>query len=115
MGFSWVEGTTGAGPKTQTKVNQQIAVEGASHNTKDSPLYFAPHLRHCVLLWTGTRFGLIAFTSSKVGSIGTTNKQELCNLGFRLPKPAAVAASARCLSRPTACDQGDISWIIGGK
>ena len=104
-GFLWVEGTTGAGPKTQTKANQQI-VEGASHNTKDSPLYFAPHLHHCVLPWKGTRFGLIAFTSSKVGSIETTTKQELCNLGFRLPKTAAVAASARSLSRPTACNQG---------
>ena len=49
-GFLWVEGTTGAGPKTQTKANQQT-VEGASHNTKDSPLYFAPHLHHCVLPW----------------------------------------------------------------
>ena len=104
-GFLWVEGTTGAGPKTQTKANQQT-VEGASHNTKDSPLYFAPHLHHCVMPWDGTRFGLIAFTSSKVGSIETTTKQELCNLGFRLPKTAAVAASARSLSRPTACNQG---------
>ena len=100
-GFLWVEGTTGAGPKTQIKVNQQT-VEGASHNTKDSPLYFAPHLHHCVLPWTGTRFGLIAFTSAKVGSIDTTTKPRT----LRLPKTAAVAASARCLSRPTACDQG---------
>ena len=104
-GFLWIEGTTGAGPKTQTKANQQV-VEGASHNTKDSPLYFAPHLHHCVLPWKGIRFGLIAFTSSQVGSVETTTKQELCNLGFRPPKTAAVAASARSLSRPTACNQG---------
>ena len=104
-GFLWIEGTTGAGPKTQTKANQQV-VEGASHNTKDSPLYFAPHLHRCVLPWEGIRFGLIAFTSSQVGSVETTTKQELCNLGFRLPKTAAVAASARSLSRPTACNQG---------
>ena len=104
-GFLWIEGTTGAGPKTQTKANQQV-VQGASHNTKDSPLYFAPHLHHCVLPWKGIRFGLIAFTSSQIGSVETTTKQELCSLGFRLPKTAAVAASARSLSRPTACNQG---------
>ena len=46
-GFLWIEAATGAGPKTQTKVNQQT-VEGASHNTKDSPLYLAPNLHHCV-------------------------------------------------------------------
>ena len=56
--------------------------------------------------WTGTRFGLIAFTSSQVGSIENNHKARIMQLGFRLPKTAAVAASARSLSRPTACNQG---------
>ena len=55
-GSLWVEGTTGDGPRTQTKANNQV-VEGAARNTKDSPMYFAPNLHHCVLPWTGSRFG----------------------------------------------------------
>ena len=69
-------------------------------------ILLGPELTPLRLPWTGTRFGLIAFTSSKVGSIDPTTRQQLNNLGFRLPKTAAVAGSARCLSRPTACDQG---------
>ena len=35
-----IEGTDGQGPATQTKGNGTV-VAGGSHNTKDSPLYFA--------------------------------------------------------------------------
>ena len=105
-GLLWIEGIDGQGPKTQTKANGTV-VTGGSHNTKDSPLYFAPHLHHCVLPWTGTRFGLIAFTSSQVGSTSNEVRQQLEKLKFRLPTTAAVAAPARHLPRPIACtDQG---------
>ena len=101
-GLWWIEGTDGQGPKTQTKANGTV-VTGGWHNTKDSPLCFAPHLHHCVLPWTGTRFGLIAPTSSQVGSMNNDTRQQLDNLNFRLPTTAAVAAPARHLPRPTAC------------
>ena len=97
------------GPKTQTKANGAV-VTGGSHDTKDSPLYFVPHLYHCVLPWTGTRFGLIAFTSSQVGSMTSEVREQLEKLKFRLPAMSAVAAPARHLQpRPTACtNQGGL-------
>ena len=111
-GLLWVEGTDGQGPKTQTKANGTV-VAGGSHNTKGSPLYFAPHLYHCVLPWTGTRFGLIAFTSSQVGSMNNDTRQQLDTLNFRLPTTAAVAAPARHLPRPIACTvQGGLKLIL---
>ena len=115
-GWLWIEGTDGQGPATQTKGNGTV-VAGGSHNTKDSPLYFAPHLHHCVLPWTGTRFGLIAFTSSQVGSLNSQTREQLEQLKFRLPAPAAVAAPARHLPRPIACTvQGGLQlkqwWAI---
>ena len=108
-GLLWIEGLDGQGPKTQTKANGTV-VTGGSHNTKDSPLYFAPHLHHCVLPWTGTRFGLIAFTSSQVGSMTNEVREQLEKLKFRLPTMSAVAAPARHLQpRPIACtDQGGL-------
>ena len=51
----------------------------------------------------GTRFGLIAFTSSQVGSMNSETREQLDKLNFRLPIPAAVAAPARRLPRPIAC------------
>ena len=115
-GLLWIEGTNGQGPATQTKANGTV-VAGGSHNTKDSPLYFAPGLHHCVLPWKGTRFGLIAFTSSQVGSMNNQTREQLEQLKFRLPTPAAVAAPARHLPRPIACTvQGSLKlkqwWTI---
>ena len=108
-GFLWLEGSEGQGPRTQTKANGTV-VSGGSHDTKNSPLYFAPHLHHCVMPWTGTRFGLIAFTSSQVGSMSNEVREQLEKLKFRLPRVCAVAAPARQLQpRPSACtDQGGL-------
>ena len=109
-GLLWIEGMGGQGPKTQTKANGTV-VTGGSRNTKDSPLYFAPHLHHCVLPWTGTRFGLIAFTSSQVGSLSNEVREQLESLNFRLPATAAVAAPARHLPRSIACTaQGGLKF-----
>ena len=114
-GLLWIEGSDGQGPKTQTKANGTV-VTGGSHDTKNSPLYFAPHLHHCVMPWTGTRFGLIAFTSSQVGSMTSEVREQLEKLKFRLPATAAIAAPARHLQpRPTACtDQGVFDLGNGG-
>ena len=108
-GFLWLEGSECQGPRTQTKANGTV-VAGGSHDTRNSPLYFAPHLHHCVMPWTGTRFGLIAFTSSQVGSMNSEVREQLEKLKFRLPTMSAVAAPARQLQpRPTACtDQGGL-------
>ena len=110
-GLLWIEGSDGQGPKTQTKANGTV-VTGGSHDTKNSPLYFAPHLHHCVMPWTGTRFGLIAFTSSQVGSMNSEVREQLEKLKFRLLTMSAVAAPARQLQpRPTACtDQGGLRF-----
>ena len=94
----WIEGTDGQGPKTQTRPMVLLLLEDR-----------ATLRTLCILLhisWTGTRFGLIAFTSSQVGNMNNDTRQQLDNLNFRLPTTAAVAAPARHLPRPIACTVG---------
>eukprot|EP00439_Symbiodinium_sp_Y106_P025788 s1199_g3.t1 len=101
-GWLWIEGTDGQGPATQTKGNGTV-VAGGSHNTKDSPLYFAPHLHHCVLPWTGTRFGLIAFTSSQASAKAPDCK--VADLENLLPLVDRAFTASNYLS---------IAWLYAG-